>query len=612
MSSTIPLRNATDAYVTSKRPELNRSGTNRLLVSAGGDGNTHRAFIFHTLPFPSGTNVLDSKFRFTTDEAATGSVTFTIAPITEKWNASKIRWSKQPAVNTAVAKSITKTAPTAGTEWEFNVTDILQSASTSGTWFGFRITVNTNGQRKIYSSQASSNLRPELEVTWTDAPEAPEEIYPAGGRAVGTAKPILSFDFVDEAGDTELNAVQVQFATDSSEVAFETPTWDSGILPASKPEVDLALITVNPPPALTSAITWWRVRVQDGAGLWSDWSDAESMRYVPAAGVTIDSPGGAPNNFVTDATPPILWTVTGSTQTAWRILISDAAAPANEFIWDSGKFSDNSTAIALPKKVLTRDDITYRLTLMVWDDVNREKNGIFTVPSYTTRDFTFVESDAITKVTNVIATQQSPWPWVDIEFDHTQVADEYNIWRDGVLIEENIPVADLQDTGTHFVYRDRVVSPRVPHYWQVQAVVNGVTGKKMDSNTITTRLLAPMMMELNGTNPVFFLNPKVDPQSMTAQERHQPINGAPVLITQYMAGYEGKVEGVFADNIFPNVTARQMRNQFKAWKKTPGKVFYFYLIDEVMKIVPYNMDYRAVAKTEGVLYTAWFDFFEVD
>jgi hypothetical protein len=213
----------------------------------------------------------------------------------------------------------------------------------------------------------------------------------------------------------------------------------------------------------------------------------------------------------------------------------------------------------------------------------------------------------------VVATQATPWPWVDIEFQRATAADEYNLYRDGELIEANIPAGDITIGGTSYRFRDRMAYPRVEHVWSVEAVVNGQTSNPVNSNPLTTRLIAPMMMELDSTNPLFFMNPDVQPQSRTMQEVHQPLGASPLLITQYMGGYEGTMVGLLADDIFPNTTARAMKNRFKKWKKQPGTSYYLYLVDEVLKIVPYNMTYRPEAYGGNkVRYRVSFDFFEVD
>jgi hypothetical protein len=125
--------------------------------------------------------------------------------------------------------------------------------------------------------------------------------------------------------------------------------------------------------------------------------------------------------------------------------------------------------------------------------------------------------------------------------------------------------------------------------------------------------MCPFMMELDASNPVFFLSPSVDPTQVIIQEVQQPVNSDPVLLTQYIGKtFQGHLEGIFADDVVSGVTARSMRNIWKKWTKNPGDKYMLYLVDEAMKIVPYNMNYRPRAKSGGkVLYDVTMDFFEV-
>lgn len=612
MASKDPLINATDAWITSKRPKHNHSTEARLKVSAGGDGNTQRAFIYYTPPFPKGTNVLDGKFRLKNAKAITGTVTVTVSRVVTKWRAGKVNWDNQPDITSTNASQVTLSNAPADSVWEFDVTDILQTVAVSGDWWGFRITVNSDAPVVFYSANANSINRPELEVEWSDAPEPPEELYPSGGRAVSVTKPLLMFDFVDQAGNQELNACQVLYSsspnTDPLTGMFTTITWDSGVQNISEPELDTALVTGAP--TLTSTLTYWMVRVQDGSGAWSDYSDPESMKYTANQAVTLTSPGSGASNFVTDATPPILWSVVG-VQTAYKATISTPDDP-NTLLWNSGKITTTETGFTLPAKVIKKANTLYRLTLRVWDDKDREKNGTNKIYTEVIRDFTYKPSTSVTEVTNVIADQDPPWPWVNVTFDRTTAADEYNILRDGEIIEANIAADDVIQPDGSYKYVDRLASPRENHIWKVQSVVNGEASPGVDSNTLKTRLLTTMMMELDGTNPIYFMNPQVDPQSMTMQEVHQPLNAPPILVTQYMGGYEGHLEGLLVDDILPGLSARQMRNKFKKWKKNTGSSYYLYLIDEVLEIVPYNMTYKPEAKGGSIVrYRVSFDFFEV-
>lgn len=613
MASTRVLRNATDAYVTSKRPKLNKANTNRLWISAGGDGNIQQAFLFFSLPFPMGSTVTDAKFRIRTSKAYTGTVAFTVSRVDEKWNAGKLNWDNKPTVITTGQVTVSKSNPAADTSWEFDLTSMMQTVSSSNKWWGLRIVVDTPTPKSVYSTQAASNMRPELEVTWTDAPEAPEDLSPRGGNAVHTALPVLSFDFTDDAGNTELNACEVEFSGANSGWTaingFSAPSWSSGTRYVSEPELNLATIT-SPPSIAANTLVWWTVRVQDGSGKWSEWSDPESFKYVAPPTLTMSNPPSA-TPVVNDATPPIIWSLSGGTQTAYKVLVWETAYPET-ILWNSGKITSAETAVTIPAGVIKKDATQYHIALFVWDDVPRENNGTSKIWTRLDRDFSFVSVGAVAGVTGLTAVQTKPWPWVDITFSRSSAADEYNIWRDNQLIEANVPAAQLLVSGTSYSYRDKKAAPRIPHTWSVQAVVNSQASDKATTASLTTRLLAPMMMEMDSSNPVFFLNPNVDPQSLTMQERHQPINAAPVLITQFMGGFEGKLEGVFADEILPGFTARDMRNIFKKWKRTPGRSYILYLIDEVMTIVPYNMNWKPRAVSGGVIYQVSFDFFEAE
>lgn len=611
MTSPVTLKQATDVWVSSKRAKNNHSGAARLRVSSGGDGNNQQAFIFFALPFPKGATVLNAKFRLTNSNLINESTTITVSRVVDRWKAGKVNWDNKPSITNTDSVSVTKTVAPSHTVWEFDIGAMMETVSDLGNWWGLKITCSTQAPKLFYSANANSVHKPELEIAWSEAPEAPEELSPGGGRAVPNNTPLLTFDFVDNAGNEELNACEVQFSstddTSFSDNSFTSVTWNSGVVPVSEAELPLAGRTT----LANDVLTYWQVRVQDGAGLWSEWSDPEAMIYIAKKPVTILSPGAAPNNFVTDITPPILWSF-GGNQVHYKVILSTADEP-NDILWTSGKTTDSDNGITIPKGYLKSQSITYRIRVLVWDDVDREKNGIDPIYSEATQDFNFVDSATITRVNNVVAVQDQPWPWVNVYFKRDTAADEYTISRDDEVIAFNVPADELIQPSGDYLFVDRMASPRVSHTWDVQAVVNGNTSKKQSSNPLKTRLLTTMMMELDGTDPMYFMNPAVDPQSMTFQEMHQPMQAPPVLITQYMGGYEGHFEGLLVDDILPGTSARNMRNKFKQWKKNPGTAYYLYLIDEVLKIVPYNMTYKPEAKGGNIVrYKVSFDFFEVD
>ncbi len=609
-SNTKILNNATDVYVTSRRPNLRQPNTARLRISAGGDGNVQMAYLFFSLPFPMGANVHEGLFRLTSSNNFTGSVTLTVQRITAKWNAGKLKYSNRPTTTGVNAVSVTKTNPSIGTTWEFDISNLLDDVSSGGQWWGLRVTSSQDPPVVVYSAQGASTSRPELEVTWGDEPDPPEDLYPAGARAVGVTKPILGFTFTDESGTTELNAVQIHYKASNTGfdpvTGFSSPTWNSGTIFTSQPSIDTS--TISGAPTLTGAATWWTARVQDAAGVWSSWADPVSMHYTALLGATLDNPPAG--GVVNDATPPVLWTITSGVQTAYKVTVYESDDPTT-ILWNSGKVSTAETDTAVPPKVILYDGVNYTLDLYLWDDQDREKNGTNPIYKRITKVFQFQAGSGVTAPTAVVATQVTPWPWVDITFSRSSAADEYNLWRDGVLIDANVPSSDVSIGGTNYKYRDMLASPRESHTWTVQAVVNKVTSAKVNSNSLSTRLIAPFMMELDSSNPVFFMNPALDPELMSIQEVQQPVNADPVLLTQFQGGYQGHLAGVFADNIIAGVSARSMRNIFKKWKRHPGDSYILYMVDEVIVMVPYNMTYVPRARSGQVLYNVEFDFFEV-
>lgn len=612
-SQTKTLNNATDVYVTSRRPKLTRNATSKLLISSGGDGNTQRAFLFFSLPFPFGSTVLDSKFRLTQSDAVTGSVTLTVQAVTGRWNAGKINWDNQPSTTTTNQVSLTKSNPGAATLWEFDIDGIIQAASTSGVWWGLRVTSNLTGATRFYSAQSSSTARPELEATWTNIPQPPENPSPAGGRAVSVTKPIVYFTADDDTGNTDISAIQIQYKASNtgfdSITGFSSPSYDSGSQAASAPMLDTSAITSPVAPALTGTVTYWTARYQDAAGVWSAWMDPESMRYVALPAATLDNPPSA-TPVVNDATPPVLWTMTG--MTAYKFTVALASDP-NTILYNSGKVTTTTDDSSIPSKVLTKLNTDYVIDLYLWDNVSREKNGSNQVFVRITRTFQYQASGSVTAPSSVTATAVTGFPWVDITWTRASAPDEFTILRDGEVIDANILSSLLSTGGTSYSYRDKLANPRESHVWSVQAVVNSVASNKADSSSFATRVIAPTMMELDGSNPVMFLSPAVDPQLVSIQEVQQPVNADPVLLTQFLGGFTGHLEGIFSDNALPGVTARQMRNIFKKWKRNPGNSYILYLVDEAMTVVPYNMTYRPRAKSGNtVIYDIAFDFFEVD
>lgn len=605
MGDPVLLRNASDSWVNQGATAKNYSQTARIQLGTV-SGNARRGFFFFARPWPAGATILSAKIGVYNTATWSGSRTLTLQRVADKWSVSRVTWANQPGV-TGSTVAVTKTGATANTLWEFDVTSLIQQVSDGAAWWGFRIISNGTAVESLYSNQsreASGDYRPYLEVTWSDAPDAPEELYPGGGRIVSRSRPLLRFNFTDVSGNTSLAAVQVQ--TNSSD-SWTTPAFDSGEVATSVPELDLATTAFV---AMTDGQTvYWRVRVKDGAGIWSEWSEAESFTRQSKGTLTLDNPAASPNNFIYEPTPPVFWTLTGRTQRAYQVYVAKTSDVGN-WLWTSGKITSTDSSRYLPAGVIDDTGETYRFGLRVWDTLNREGDGdpIF---YEVTRDVTYSYDNTVGGVTSLAAEQDLPYPWVTLTWNRSTAPDSFVVTKNGKVVEADIEPASVFVSGTSYSYTVKLVEPRVNQVFRVLAVVNGKSSQTNPSVSITTRTNSPWLMRADGSSPIIMYNYSTNPQSRSVETVHEPIGGSsPVLITQYIRGYEGDFTGRLADGVLEGVSARVMRDRFKSF--LPGEKLILHLVDEVMKVVIYNKNYLPVAKSGNqVLYDVSFSFFEV-
>lgn len=612
------LRNFRDSFVNENKPKKNFNSLARLRMRADA-GDRMWVYMYWGRPYPEGTNIINGKLYLWNAKAIAGECSVIVQPLTEGWGGNKVTWEKKPEVG-AASYQATKTNAAAGSMWEIDVEELIQNVANGAAWYGVRIRVTGAGLRVFHSAQSDQDeYRPMVVIEWTDNPEPPDDLSPNNNRAVSLSHPTLSYTFTDVSGDTQLSRHQIQVATDDE---FTNLVWDSGWLDTTVPQIDLS--TTSFPGLANDESVYWRVRVEDGAGGQSLWSEAAQFKRV-TKGVfnqaTLVSNGDGTWS-VFESTPPISWSLTGRTQSAYRAFIFDTENP-KERIYDSGKISGTDNHLetgSINDRVLKRKDIVYRLVLRVWDTIDREATPGDPIVYEFSEDFTYRAGGATAPV-NLSASVVQPWPWVDLTFNiPTGAPDSITVMRNDEVVEANIEPGDIFNGGTEYTYRDRLAPPRVLNEWTVISNVNGEDSPSSSSVTAITRPLGTFMMNPDSSMPICIVKsaseptPVVDAQSQSFQEVHKPVGGSsPVLITQYIAGYEGKVEGVLSDGIVGGLTAAEMKRRFKKWKANPGTEVLLFMVDEVLKVVPMNMTYRPRAKSGGkIIYDISFDFFQVD
>jgi len=477
------VRSGLDAFVLSTYPNANYAAATRLRAKSG----EAESFVFFKSPVPKNSSVTSAKLRFWNGVAQTGSVTVSAQRIAASWKARRLTWNNKPGVLGSAA-SATLTNPAVGDYFEIDVTSQLQTIANGAANYGFRITTTFTTLLRLYSLNAAIN-KPVLVVEWTDQPDTPGMLRPYGGLAIGVDKPILRFSYSDPGGDDALDAVQVQI--DAGNNFVSGIDFDSGWVTSTDPELDLS--TTAYAGLADGATTYWRVRVKDEAGGISDWSDVASFSRDDKGTLTLTNPAAPSSNFVDEFTPPISWTFTGETQKAYRVRIARLARP-NTWIYDSGRVTSASTTHTLPfrwhgHRVL-RDDLSYIVSLHVWDTKDRVATPTVPVFQFATRTFSVQYDNTLTPVTSLTASQPTEAPWVRLQWDRATMPDQWVIVRDGEVIDKFDTAADLFVSGTTYRYVDYTARPFVAHTYKIRAV-DIVTGNRKMAATSPTATLTP-------------------------------------------------------------------------------------------------------------------------
>lgn len=612
----VTIKNVVDTYVNQAAPSKNYGTTARLGVSAA-SGAAKYAFLFATRPWPNGAVIISAKLRLWSATALGTSATLTAQRVSAKWSVNKVTYSgagtAMPGVLAGTAQQTKATSPV-GTMWELDVTSLLQAVADGGVWFGFRIATSSTTSHSLHSTQATSGaFRPVLEVTWSMPPDMPDGHSPAGARYVSLAKPVLRTSFRDPDGENTMASIQVQIDAASD---FSTGIdFDSGEVATTYPQLDLNATAYAG--LADAALTWWRSRNKDSAGVWSPWSLPVQFGRMTKGTLTITAPSSGDPTFK-DGSPTISWTFTGRTQKAYQVIVAPANDPLG-WVWDSGKVTSTATSVSVPFGKILDASLTYVVTVRIWDDINREE---------TPNDPTFVEqqrtgvtfsyNSAVAEVTGLNVSSDPLYPIANLTWSRSTQPTHWQIQRSadsGVTwqyVSEHLG-SDLFVSGTSYAGKDTTAAPYTPYQWRVLAVE--ASGQSGDNPVASgeIRRLAPFLMRQDGTDPVVFMNPRRQQRSLDHQEVHETLgNSMAFVVTQKLGGMSGHVEGTFDSNVISGLTSKEMKRRFKAMRKDAGVPMILSIVDEQKKVVPYNMQIETLSSAStGVYYFASFDYVEV-
>lgn len=534
------IKRGRDTHVSSVQPDAQFSQIKFPRVTSG----THKILVHLPLPGVRGRTIEQAILSVPVKDAWAAQ-TLTATPIAADWGPRKTTWNNQPTLRTG-AIAAAQAAKTDGQRVEINVTAHVQAVADGAKHYGWQITSSSGANNRVYGFDATQNVVNDawkLVIDFTEAPEEPSDLSPNG--TLTGIEPMLTFDFVDNGGaSTEMAALNVQVNSSAS----ATGAWDSGEVAATLPEYDLAASAWS---GFDGTTYYWRVRVKDGAGYWSGWSDWASFTYDVKPTLTINQPTGG---LIWDPSPTILASISDGTVKAYRVRITKGN-DKSKVVYDSGKLPGSGTtsvAHQVPfksegKRVL-KDDADYWVNVRVWDNNQREATP--GDPTWTGAWAQFhLDDDVVPSApTGLTAAQIGETPRVRLSWARTGTTDAWVIVRDGEVIAR-LDADEVDASAGTYSWVDPTASPLVAHTYKVKAI--DFTTKKQTTPSgeayITTDAPGVWLLHLTDEVDVCLDGLAVDGfRTLDRRASYKPINAA--YDVDVVHAFEGVVGG-FAGSI---------------------------------------------------------------
>lgn len=593
------VRNAVDTWVEQDHPGKRRPRGTQLRVQ-NGEAIT---LLYLPNPVPRGAKVTSAELRlYTAGSFGGASPQVDVQRIGERYSNSKATWTNKPS-GTGATVSSSHASTGDGDLWTWNVASLMQAVADGAAWFGFRITTTSATARTFRSAQARGK-QPTLVISWTEAPDAPTTLSPSGGQAVNAAKPVVEGDYTDTSGTTTLAGMQVQV---SASPTMSAP-WDSGEVLASGSKARLDLAGTTYPGLAEGGVAYWRMRVQDSSGEWSEWSEVASWSRTAKGVVTIDSPSaGSPT--LTDFTPTALWSFS-KPQEKWQVLVR--RTDTDEEVFDSGESATIDGAVVIEDAdgdAVLALGVPYEIEVRAWDDADRI--GTTDDPPYSvaTRAFT-IAAGATAGVTGLRFEPTEPLPGLTVVFERAAAPDAFTITRDGVPVATNVSPDDFERDGLTFRFPLSNVRPNVDNVIGVAAIENGIASPVVEA-TGRAKVSGVWLVDKDLSRTL--LVAKTGSSKFEQGEDGEtvvPLGATQgVRITQGLRGYEGSVEGVLAT--IGGKTRDEWVDNLLAMREETGKVRRLVVGTEVFDVVTWNMQVRPTGDSAPGMRPCSFEFMQV-
>jgi hypothetical protein len=564
------------------------------------------AFLWFKNPAPRGATITSATLTLRAKGASSGSRTITAQRVTQKWTESRLTYNGRPSA-TSTGQATAAIGTLADTDSiTLNVTTIVQAWANSASNFGFKVTTSATTMHRLYS--LNSAYKPTLTVVWSDAPSKPTNLRPSAA-STSLAKPHLVFDYLDVSGDTSLAAVQVQI-DDASD--FATPIFDSGTVATTSAGLDLASTAFA---GLTDGQTvYWRVRAQDGAGLWSAWSDVVSMTRKVKPALAITNLGGG---VVYDPTPPILWSMTG--QARYQVLVYKTSN-LTKAIHDSGQRTGTDTSYTIPAGILT-DGVSYTVEVRGWDAPTPSREATPGDPNYASAQalFSLATDSSTGPVATLTAAPVDLTPWVDLTFTRSTTPDSFVLLRQDAgsstwkVVRSEILPSDVFVSGTTYRLRYYGARPNRETSYAVRAVVNNKQSANGPTATLTTSPSGLWIVDFDrGIYVTLWGNDEGTWSMVDDASVYAPVGSTEVIrIVNGMRGLEGSLSGLLMDGF--GKTFDQMESDLYAIKSEPTQTVRIIAGDENFTALVGNLRISPKPETRQghIVKAVSFDFWQV-
>lgn len=592
--TTVTLRAQYATWVQQDHPTSNWFRKTGYMSLYGKSGRSNMGIVWFANPIPrTGGNVLRATLTVKTRRINGSGVSQMTAQLCDAWSAhfGSVNWNSRPAGKLAQA-SLSKSNPLPENQsWAFDVTSQMQAVANGAPFYGFVLTTASQHQILVQGNMSAS-LDPSLSVEWIENPMPPEDLAPSTGQAVGGGSPVLTWRYRDFVGGDVLAACQVR--TGASETAVSSaPSWDSGEVATTVPQLDLSAVSGWTPPA-ADTVVWWQVRCKDSSGVWSGWSDPVSWQWHARPVVTLVQPDGG---TFSDPTPPIQWSVSGDMpQSRWLAAVQTLQGSRWVTVASSGVVVSSETSWTPDVGLATAG--TARIIVQAWDARAREATPGMATYGSVSGEFSFQPSATVEAVGNLTVTDMAPMPQAVLRFTRSEVPDRIDVYRDNVLLSRHEGL-DFSGGGDDYEVTD-AACPNGRHTWKVWAIVNGVASK---STAVTGEIAHPGMWlidEDTGEKVCIVAADKDLDMSMPEDvATFTPIGSSRrVDITSAQRGWEATCKGLIVGNPATMASAEEQRDIMLGWKADPGRQLRLLVSDlDILVCITKVQPWRTVQQT---------------